>query len=160
MKQILLNILFFVITFIFFIGCSITQSTNKQIEDTTTVKKTSEFEETFEVNSLETIQNWENQMMNIYNTSLPSVVQINTTVMGSIGGYGTGFIWDDNGHVITNYHVIRNSNEIKLTFSDLYEYDAELVGYDIDSDVAVLKLLDSKTDIAPITIGNSNFIFP
>ena len=160
MKQILLNILFFVITFIFFIGCSITQSTNKQIEDTTTVKKTSEFEETFEVNSLEIIQNWENQMMNIYNTSLPSVVQINTTVMGSIGGYGTGFIWDDKGHVITNYHVIRNSNEIKLTFSDLYEYDAELVGYDIDSDVAVLKLLDSKSDITPITIGNSNFIFP
>jgi len=80
--------------------------------------------------------------------------------MGSIGGYGTGFIWDDNGHVITNYHVIRNSNEIKLTFSDLYEYDAELVGYDIDSDVAVLKLLGSKTDITPITIGNSNFIFP
>jgi len=167
MKQILLNILLFSITFIFFIGCSINQSTNEQIEDTPRFKETrelnketTELKETFEVNSLATIQNWENQMMNIYDTSLPSVVQINTTVMGNIGGYGTGFIWDDKGHVITNYHVIRNSNEIKLTFSDLYEYDAELVGYDIDSDVAVLKLLDSKSDITPITIGNSNFIFP
>ena len=167
MKQILLNILLFCITFIFFIGCSINQSTNEQIEDTPRFKETrelnketTELKETFEVNSLATIQNWENQMMNIYDTSLPSVVQINTTVMGNIGGYGTGFIWDDKGHVITNYHVIRNSNEIKLTFSDLYEYDAELVGYDIDSDVAVLKLLDSKSDITPITIGNSNFIFP
>ena len=160
MKQILINTSFFCIAFIFFIGCSVTTNTNQQIEDTPTVKEAPVLKETFEVNSLETIENWENQMMNIYNKSLPSVVQINTYVMGNIGGYGTGFIWDDKGHVITNYHVIRNSNEIKLTFSDLYEYDAELVGYDIDSDVAVLKLLGSKTDITPIIIGNSNFIFP
>ncbi|MBI63829.1 MAG: trypsin [Chloroflexi bacterium] len=159
MKQISLNI-FFCITFLLFIGCSINQSKNEQTENTPIDKETQVSKEDFEINSLKFIENWENQMMNIYNKSLPSVVQINTKVMGSIGGYGTGFIWDDKGHIITNYHVIRNSNEITLTFSDLYEYDAELVGYDIDSDVAVLKLLDSKTDIAPITIGNSNFIFP
>ena len=83
MKQILLNILLFSITFIFFIGCSINQSTNEQIEDTPRFKETrelnketTELKETFEVNSLATIQNWENQMMNIYDTSLPSVVQI------------------------------------------------------------------------------------
>ena len=74
-------------------------------------------------------------------------------------GAGSGIIWDDEGHVVTNYHVIRNANELKVQFSlqnnrgpnskgkinDVLDAcDAVVVGFDDDKDIAVLKLMDES----------------
>jgi S1-C subfamily serine protease len=74
-------------------------------------------------------------------------------------GAGSGIIWDDEGHVVTNYHVIRNANELKVQFSlqnnrgpnskgkinDVLDAcDAVVVGFDDDKDIAVLKLMDAS----------------
>ena len=56
------------------------------------------------------------------------------------GGFGSGFIISDDGYVITNAHVVDNASEIRVSLSDQREYDAELVGSDKRSDIAVLKL--------------------
>jgi len=73
-------------------------------------------------------------------------------------GTGSGFVWDKDGHIVTNYHVIRGAQAAKvaLTGSDgrTIKYDASLVGYNPDKDVAVLKI-NSRNPLKPIAIGTS-----
>ncbi len=55
-------------------------------------------------------------------------------------GNGSGWVYDDNGHIITNYHVVKGADEITVKFSNGSEYEAEVVGYDEQTDVAVLRV--------------------
>jgi S1-C subfamily serine protease len=55
-------------------------------------------------------------------------------------GTGSGFIWDDKGHVVTNYHVVRGANAIRVTLFDSTSCSATIVGADENKDIAVLKL--------------------
>ena len=71
-------------------------------------------------------------------------------------GTGTGFIWDDLGHVVTNFHVIEGANSAKITLTDHTSYDAELVGYAADKDLAVLQISAPKDKLVPIVIGSSH----
>ncbi|MBV9764208.1 MAG: trypsin-like peptidase domain-containing protein, partial [Acidobacteriaceae bacterium] len=73
-------------------------------------------------------------------------------------GSGTGFIVDKNGYILTNHHVIEKADRIKvkLTGDDL-EYKARVIGYDADTDVAVLKI-DTKHPLVPVQIGNSDSV--
>ncbi|CAA2992350.1 protease Do-like 1, chloroplastic [Olea europaea subsp. europaea] len=70
-------------------------------------------------------------------------------------GSGSGFIWDAQGHVVTNYHVIRGSSYLKVTLADQSTYDAKVVGFDQDKDVAVLRIDAPKDKLRPIPIGIS-----
>jgi len=54
-------------------------------------------------------------------------------------GLGSGFVWDEQGHIVTNNHVIKDAEKIEVTFHDGTVAEAELVGADPDSDLAVLK---------------------
>ncbi len=89
-----------------------------------------------------------------------SVVQISIDDDNAFGGrLGSGFIYDNNGHVITNNHVIDNANKIHVTFSDGTIYEAKIIGTDEFSDLAVLKLMDVPNEkIVPLILGNSNEI--
>ena len=70
-------------------------------------------------------------------------------------GAGTGFVWDDKGHVVTNFHVVKGANQLAVTFQgDSKTYEAKLLGYDEDKDVAVLKV--DKPDTRPIPLGKSS----
>ena len=89
----------------------------------------------------------------IYVRSVPSVVQI-TTDLGS----GSGWVWDGNGYLVTNQHVIDNASEIIVTFEDGRSYRADLIGSDADSDLAVLKIDGVQT--VPLTLGDSNELRP
>ena len=56
-------------------------------------------------------------------------------------GAGTGFIWSEKGHIVTNYHVVQNGNEFLISFhNDKKTYKAKLVGVEPKKDIAVLKL--------------------
>jgi serine protease Do len=70
-------------------------------------------------------------------------------------GLGSGVIYSKEGLVLTNNHVIEGADEITVTTSDGTDYDAEVVGTDDKSDVAVLKLKGAVKDLTPITIGDS-----
>ncbi|XP_048327775.1 protease Do-like 1, chloroplastic [Ziziphus jujuba] len=70
-------------------------------------------------------------------------------------GSGSGFVWDKDGHVVTNYHVIRGASDLKVTLADQSTYDARVVGFDQDKDVAVLRVDAPKDKLRPIPIGIS-----
>ncbi|KAL4376032.1 hypothetical protein GQ457_02G020260 [Hibiscus cannabinus] len=70
-------------------------------------------------------------------------------------GSGSGFVWDKDGHVVTNYHVIRGASDLKVTLADQTTYDAKVVGFDQDKDVAVLRVDAPKDKLRPIPVGVS-----
>jgi len=70
-------------------------------------------------------------------------------------GTGTGFVWDDRGHVVTNFHVIQGANGAKVTLADQSSFDAELVGAFPERDLAVLRIQAPKEKLPPIAVGTS-----
>jgi len=70
-------------------------------------------------------------------------------------GLGSGFIIDDNGYIVTNNHVVDGADTIVVTLSNKKEYDAELVGRDPKTDLALVRIKDSK-DLEPLPIGDSD----
>ena len=70
-------------------------------------------------------------------------------------GSGSGFIWDELGHVVTNYHVIRGSDALSVTFGDGASYDAHVVGFDPNKDLAVLRIRAQDRKLVPLQHGDS-----
>lgn len=70
-------------------------------------------------------------------------------------GTGSGFIWDDEGHIVTNFHVIYEAQNVQVSLSDQSKWKAELAGYAADKDLAVLKVKAPKEKLRPIRIGTS-----
>jgi len=70
-------------------------------------------------------------------------------------GMGSGFVWDRQGHVVTNSHVILGASSISVTLADGSEWEAKLVGYEPDKDLAVLKIDAPGSKLVPIAVGKS-----
>ena len=70
-------------------------------------------------------------------------------------GAGSGFIWDERGYVVTNFHVIQNASAARITLSDHSSWDATLVGVEPDKDIAVLKIDTAGASLTPIALGTS-----
>jgi S1-C subfamily serine protease len=70
-------------------------------------------------------------------------------------GAGTGFIWDEKGYIVTNFHLIQNATGARITLSDQSTWDAQLVGAEPDKDIAVLKIDRSDAPLVPIPVGTS-----
>ncbi len=70
-------------------------------------------------------------------------------------GTGSGFIWDPQGHVVTNYHVVRNSDAFQVTLADGTSHDAKVVGVERDKDLAVLKISSGSAALVEIDVGTS-----
>jgi 2-alkenal reductase len=104
----------------------------------------------------------ENLMLtNIYGRVNPSVVNIEivSRVHAStdiIDSSGSGFVLDLDGHIGTNAHVVRDAEEILVTFYDGYVSSAELVGYDDYSDLAVVRVEPGHAPLVPVELGDSN----
>ncbi|MFI2734002.1 S1C family serine protease [Streptomyces sp. NPDC018711] len=93
--------------------------------------------------------------------ALPSVVTIQAKSGGQDGegGTGTGFVYDQEGHIVTNNHVVASAADggtLSVTFSDGKTYDAEVVGRAEGYDVAVLKLKDAPKGLTPLPLGDSD----
>ncbi|KAG7672422.1 putative Protease Do-like 1, chloroplastic [Nannochloris sp. 'desiccata'] len=77
-------------------------------------------------------------------------------------GQGSGFIWDTNGHIITNYHVIRGAAEVQVTLIDQTVWKAKIIGGDPSKDVAVLQLeapAQVLKNLKPVAVGESSGLF-
>jgi S1-C subfamily serine protease len=70
-------------------------------------------------------------------------------------GSGSGFIWDQEGHIITNFHVLQGASGAKVTLADHSVWDAQLVGVAPDHDLAVLYINGPKNQLKPLAIGTS-----
>ncbi|MEL5959314.1 trypsin-like peptidase domain-containing protein, partial [Streptomyces sp. CLV115] len=91
--------------------------------------------------------------------ALPSVVTIDAQGGDGEGGTGTGFVYDKEGHILTNNHVVASaadSGQLTATFSNGKKYGAEVVGRAEGYDVAVLKLKNPPSGLAPLSLGNSD----
>lgn len=73
-------------------------------------------------------------------------------------GLGSGFIISADGYILTNAHVVDNASSVSVRLSDKREFKAKVVGLDLDTDVAVLKI-DAK-NLSPVKIGNPNVLKP
>jgi len=71
-------------------------------------------------------------------------------------GSGSGFFWDRQGHVVTNYHVVEGANRFAVTLADQTDWEAELVGVAPDKDLAVLKVNSNAGKQVPLDIGRSH----
>ncbi|OKK18187.1 protease [Streptomyces sp. CB00455] len=90
--------------------------------------------------------------------ALPSVVTIEASAGDGEGGTGTGFVYDQQGHILTNNHVVAsaaNGGKLTATFFDGKKYEAEVVGRAQGYDVAVLKLKNPPTGLKPLALGDS-----
>jgi len=70
-------------------------------------------------------------------------------------GSGSGFVWDERGHIVTNYHVIEDGVEFQVTLPDQQQRQARLVGKDESKDIAVLRLDGGVTGLTPVVPGSS-----
>jgi S1-C subfamily serine protease len=71
-------------------------------------------------------------------------------------GTGSGFVYDTEGHIVTNYHVIENADELLVTLADGQVYKAEVVGSDPTNDLAVIRLTTDADLPAPLVLGDSD----
>ena len=70
-------------------------------------------------------------------------------------GAGSGFIWDAQGHIVTNFHVVYGADAIQVVLDDQSSYDAKVVGVDPDHDLAVVRVQAPRNKLVPVTVGSS-----
>ncbi|EAQ81242.1 S1C family serine protease [Blastopirellula marina] len=113
----------------------------------------------------------EKSTIELFESASPSVVFITTTALSRRSmnvnpveipaGAGSGFVWDEKGHIVTNYHVIRdveqgNGGRAIVTFADHTSHEARVLGGSPDNDLAVLQLVDPQNaTLIPIRVGES-----
>lgn len=118
------------------------------------------------IDSITYLTNSEQVTIDLFEKSAPSVCYITTLnqrkdywsrdITEIPAGSGSGFIWDSQGHIITNFHVIQNGSKFKVTLSDRTTWDAIVVGAEPNKDLAVLKIDAPEKNLRPIPIGQSS----
>jgi len=90
-------------------------------------------------------------LVELYERVSPSIVAVQTS-----SGLGSGFVFDGQGHVVTNFHVVDGANQVEVDFMSGYKAYGEIVGTDLDSDLAVIKVDAPAEELKPIALGNSD----
>jgi S1-C subfamily serine protease len=112
-----------------------------------------------EITSIEKTSNF--SLTEIFERTEESVVQVNIRSDNAInnrGNMGSGFVYKDDGYIITNHHVVDNAERVTVTFLDGESYIAKIIGTDADLDIAVLKVEIGSTYLQPIPIGDSSHL--
>jgi S1-C subfamily serine protease len=114
---------------------------------------------------LESLTEDERRGIEVFRTAADSVVNVTSIavrrnfffdVTRIPQGSGSGFFWDDQGHVVTNYHVVEGANRFAVTLADQTDWEAELVGVSAEKDLAVLKVTSNAGKQVPLKIGRSD----
>ncbi len=94
-------------------------------------------------------------LITLYQSVSPGVVSISVaTELG--GGQGSGFVYDSDGHIVTNYHVVQDATYIEVAFPSGDQAVGEVVGVDTDSDLAVIKVAVAPDVLVPMRLGDSD----
>lgn len=103
----------------------------------------------------------------IYSKASPSVVFVTNTALVRNNpfsrnvqeiprGAGTGFIWDESGLIVTNYHVVQDANRVMIRLQDQSSWEAEVVGLSPDKDLALLRINAPSEKLTPLPLGESS----
>lgn len=108
----------------------------------------------------------EKRIISVYKKNVNSVVNVSNIKVANYffygkvevpQGAGSGFIWDEDGHIVTNYHVVEGGDNFVITFhNDKKQYKAKVVGVAPNKDIAVLKLIQKPKFLQPIKTGSSS----
>jgi putative serine protease PepD len=99
-------------------------------------------------------------LSDLYEQMRPSVVRVtsgDSTPFGS-EGFGSGVVIDDQGHIITNYHVVSGSDDVTITFADGSVVDGEVAGTDPGNDIALVKVAAGLDQLEPAALGDSDAV--
>jgi len=100
-------------------------------------------------------------LVELFEKTEEGVVKIETNAINPLsdtGAVGSGFVYDILGHTITNAHVIENATKVTVTFLDGNQYNAEIIGVDKFTDIAVIKVNEKPRLLHPLDIGNSSVL--
>ena len=102
-------------------------------------------------------------LTNVYERVAPSVVNIEVTLTTPHPGLGdqssgSGFVYDTDGHIVTNAHVVQDASEVRVTFNDGYVTDATVIGVDTYSDLAVIQVATGVERLHPVAMGDSELV--
>ncbi len=97
----------------------------------------------------------EQLIIDLYERVVPGVVSIQTLTAEG-GGLGSGFVFDKEGHIITNYHVVENATELEVDFSSGYKVRGNVIATDLDSDLAVIKVNAPSEELFPLPLADSD----
>ena len=156
--------LIIIISTLILISCTTALNTNQNTSGTGLDKQSSvnKSEENNKFENLKLLKAKEFQLNTIYSTSLPSIVHIKVrqTVPGFFQnqertGQGSGFIWDTEGNIVTNYHVVANASIVDVEFADGSQYSASVIGLDPNSDLAIIKVNPNGKILTPLNLGDS-----
>ena len=105
-----------------------------------------------------TIELFENASASVVYVSPVELVQVSpfSTNVLEVQGTGSGFVWDQDGHIVTNYHVISGASACRVTLHDNSTFEASLVGAEPAKDIAVLRISAPRGKLRPIPIGTSH----
>lgn len=98
-------------------------------------------------------------LIEIFEKSEPGVVRVNvqrSETAEIANGVGSGFVFDKIGHIITNAHVVKDANKVTITFLDGRSYNAEIIGSDEFTDIAVVKVNADLELLHPLSLGDSS----
>ena len=98
-------------------------------------------------------------LIDIFEKSEPGVVRVNvqkSETDDAVGGVGSGFVFDKMGHIITNAHVVKDATKVVVTFLDGRSYNAEIIGSDEFTDIAIIKVNADLILLHPLPIGDSS----
>jgi 2-alkenal reductase len=93
--------------------------------------------------------------VSLYDAVTPGIVAIRV-VTGQGGGLGSGFVYDTDGHILTNYHVVEGVTKVEVDFSSGFKTFGTVIGTDLDSDLAVVKVDISPDELHPLALGDSD----
>ena len=156
--------LIIIISTLFLISCTTALNTNQNTSGTNLDKQSSvnKSKENNKFENLQLLKAKESQLNIIYSTSLPSIVHIKArqTVQGFFQnqertGEGSGFIWDTEGNIVTNYHVVASASIVDVEFADGSQYPASVIGLDPNSDLAIIKVNSNGKILTPLNLGDS-----
>jgi 2-alkenal reductase len=91
----------------------------------------------------------------LYELSSPGIVAIQATSQNG-GSLGSGFVFDDQGHVVTNFHVVEGADQVEVDFMSGFKAFGTVIGTDLDSDLAVIKVDASAEELHPLPLGDSS----
>jgi len=101
------------------------------------------------------LRSFQDDLVRLYEAASPGVVSIRVRSLDG-GTLGSGFVYDKDGHIITNYHVVRTESDVEVTFSTGIKTNARIIGVDPDSDLAVLKVDIPFRELVPLPLGDSD----
>jgi len=103
------------------------------------------------------VQTLDETLVSLYERVNPGVVAIRVLTQQG-GGLGSGFVFDAAGYVVTNYHVVENETDLEVDFSSGFKTRGEVIGIDIDSDLAIVKVSAPAEELHPLPLGDSALI--